>query len=150
VDPTQPRTTLGRFETFDANARFVVVRDDDGYGVWRLEDLDDGEPIERFPDTDQGYEAAAVRWKEVTKQDRRRRTPWLTPMKWVVVVSAAAWALSSALSSILFLQVGASMFEGSGVFDTLVRWSQLVTVVATATTVGGIAVYVVLWLEARR
>lgn len=29
----------GRFETFDANERFVVVRDEDGHAVRRLEKL---------------------------------------------------------------------------------------------------------------
>jgi hypothetical protein len=47
VDPESP-VAGGRFETFDANARFVVIRDDDGYAVWRLEDLSEGEPIQRF------------------------------------------------------------------------------------------------------
>ena len=56
----------GRFETFDANERFVIVRDDEGYGVWRLDDLEDGEPIERFSDDERGYEAAASRWKELS------------------------------------------------------------------------------------
>jgi hypothetical protein len=31
VDPQPPPE--GRFETFDANERFVVVRDEDGYSV---------------------------------------------------------------------------------------------------------------------
>jgi hypothetical protein len=51
----------GRFETFDANERFVVVRDDEGYAVWRMEDLGEGEPLERFTDDDVGYEARLQR-----------------------------------------------------------------------------------------
>ncbi len=38
----------GRFETLDANARFAMVHDDQGYGVWRLEDLEEGDLVERF------------------------------------------------------------------------------------------------------
>jgi hypothetical protein len=45
---TAPIPSGGRFETFDGNDRFVVVRDDDGYAVWRLEELGEGDPIERF------------------------------------------------------------------------------------------------------
>ncbi len=48
MDPEEDGSSGGRFETFDANARFVVVRDDQGYGVWRLEELDEGEPIRAF------------------------------------------------------------------------------------------------------
>lgn len=138
----------GRFETFDANARFVVVRDDQGYGVWRLDDLDDGDPIERFSDDDRGYRAAAARWKELTASARRDR--WLLMLVWVVVAAAVTWVVSSAVSSLLYLQVGATLFEGTGIFDTLVRWSQLISLVAQPLTLGGSAVYVVFWLQNRR
>ena len=140
----------GRFETFDANARFVVVRDDEGYGIWRLEELVEGDPIERFPDTDEGYEEAATRWKELTKQGRREWIPWLPRLKWVVIVSAILWALSAALSGVLVFQVGDISFDGGGVFDELFRWAQIVNGIAQPMTVGTFAVYVILWLEARR
>jgi hypothetical protein len=83
-----------RLETFDVNERFVVVRDDDGYGVWGLDDLEDGLPVERFPEIDEGFEAAAGRWKELTRQDPRHRNQWLPWLKWIVLISAVAWALS--------------------------------------------------------
>ena len=138
----------GRFETFDANERFVIVRDDEGYGVWRLDDLEDGEPIERFSDDERGYEAAASHWKQLSSD--ARRDAWLRRLRWVILVSAVIWVLSSGISALLYLQVGASLFEGTGIFDTLVRWSQLVSLVAQPLTLGGFAVYVVFWLEARR
>jgi hypothetical protein len=136
---------VGRFETFDANERFVVVRDDLGYGIWRLDDLEDGDPIERFPDDERGYQAAAARWKDLSAG--ARRDVWLRRLIGVVIVSAVTWVLSSAISALLYLQVGATMFEGTGLFDTLVRWSQLISLVAQPLTLGGLAVYVVLWLE---
>ena len=142
------RSGGGRSETFDANARFVVVRDDQGYGVWRLDDLDDGDPIERFSDDDRGYRAAAARWEELTANARRDR--WLRMLVWVVVAAAVTWVVSSAVSSLLYLQVGAILFEGTGIFDTLVRWSQLISLVAQPLTLGGSAVYVVFWLQNRR
>jgi hypothetical protein len=46
--------------------------------------------------------------------------------------------------------VGFDPFQGSGIFQTVVRWSQLISVVAQPMTLGGSAVYVVLWLEGRR
>ena len=78
MDPNDRRYSEGRFETFDANDRFVVIRDEIRYGVWRLEDLGEGEPIRRFTDDDPGYELAADMWHALTLEDRRRRSPWLS------------------------------------------------------------------------
>ena len=68
----------------------------------------------------------------------------------MILVSALVWVFSSGISALLYLQVGVSLFEGTGIFDTLVRWSQVVTLVAQPLTLGGFAVYVVFWLEPRR
>jgi hypothetical protein len=136
----------GRFETFDANARFVVVRDDVGYGVWRLEELEDGDPVERFSDDERGYEAAASRWRELTAG--ARRDVWLGVLKWVVFVSAGVWVLSGALTGVLIFEV--SSFEQRGLFQTLFRWGQITNSTTQPLTLGGFALYVVLWLESRR
>lgn len=138
----------GRFEAFDANDRFVVVRDGEGYGVWRLDDLEAGEPIERFPDDDGGYERAAERWKQLTRADRRGLDRWLPALKWIVLASAVVWALSGALSGVLFFEV--SNLDQRGLFETLARWAQVASFAAQPFTLGGFAVYVVLWLERRR
>jgi hypothetical protein len=148
VDPEEEGSSGGRFETFDANLRVAVARDAVGYGVWRLDDLDDGDPIERFSDDDRGYRAAAARWKEVTAN--ARRDGWLRKLVWIVVVAAGVWVISAAISALLYLQVGRNIFEGAGIFDTLVRWSQLISIVAQPVTLGGSAVYVVFWLQNRR
>ena len=73
----------GRFETFDANARFVVMRDDEGYGVWRIEDLEEGDSLERFADDDRGHRSAVTRWKELTGVARRET--WLGRLTWLTV-----------------------------------------------------------------
>lgn len=148
MDPTDSGPAGGRFETFDANERFVIVRDDEGYGVWRMDDLEDGEPVERFSDDERGYEAAASHWKELSAG--ARRDVWLRRLRWLILVSALIWVLSSGISALLYLQVGATLFEGTGLFDTLVRWSQLISLVAQPLTLGGFAVYVAFWLETRR
>jgi hypothetical protein len=139
--------TSGRFETFDANARFVVVRDDGGYGVWRFEDLEEGEPLERFADDDRSYGSAFTRWKELTAV--ARRDTWLGRLTWLTIVAAAVWVISSAFSALLYLQVSSSFFNGTGIFDTLVRWSQITTLVAQPLTLGALAVFLVLWLQNR-
>jgi hypothetical protein len=141
------RSSGGRFEVFDANARYVVIRDEEGYGVWRLDDLEEGQPIERCSDDDDGYERAAERWKALTKGDRRSRDRWLSRIKWVVLISAGVWALSGALSAVLFFEV--SDLNHGGLFQTLARWAQIANFAAQPFTIGGAAVYVVLWLEGR-
>lgn len=137
----------GRFETFDVNQRFVVVRDDEGYGVWRLKELDEGEPIERFPDDERGYEAATSRWKELTADELR--DAWLGRLKWVILVSGVLWVLSGAISVLLIFETN-STFGQRGLFQELFKWSQVVNSTAHPLTLGGFAVYVVLWLEKRR
>ena len=125
-----------------------MIRDEQGYGIWRLDDLEEGDPIERFPDNDEGYERAAVRWRELTRADRRDGDRWLPRIKWVVSVSAVVWALSGALSGVLFFEV--SNLDQRGLFETLARWAQIANFAAQPFTIGGAAVYVVLWLEGRR
>lgn len=136
----------GRFETFDANTGFVVVRDDEGYGVWRFDDLEDGEPIERFSDDESGYEAAASRWKQISAG--ARRVVWLGRLKWVVLVSAVMWALSGALTGLLLFEV--SSLDQRGLFQSLFKWAQFAHASAQPLTLGGFALYVMLWLEGRR
>jgi len=126
--------------------RFVVVRDDDGYGVWRLEELDEGEPIERFSDDERGYEAATSRWKELTAD--AGRAVWLGRLRWVVLASAVVWTLSGVLTGLLYFEV--SSFNQRGLFQELFKWGQITNSTAQPLTLGGFAVYVVLWLEDRR
>jgi hypothetical protein len=149
VDLNDSGRSGGRFDVFDANARFAVIRDEEGYGVWRLDDLEEGEPIERFSDDDEGYERAAERWRELTMADRRDRDRWLPRIKWVVLVSAVVWALSGALSGALFFEVSVNFDQGD-LFQELFKWAQLANSVAQPLTVGGFAAYVILWLEIRR
>lgn len=142
-----------RFEIFDANERFVVVRDDLGYSVWRYNDLEDGDPIERFSDDHDGYERAAARWKEFTKADRRERRTIhavIAPvLKWLVIASAAIWVLSAALTGVLLFEVSNLSLDGGGLFVEIFKWAQIVSGVAQPLTMGGFAVYVILWLERR-
>lgn len=136
---------------FDANARFVVIRDDEGYGVWRLEDLGEGEPIQRFADDDTGYQLAAHVWAALTREDRRRRSPWLSPLKWVVIASAILWASAAILSSTIFyLNEFEAFRDGSRDLSRFYQIMEVVSTIGYSITLGATAIYVVLWLEARR
>jgi hypothetical protein len=150
VDPTGPDPPGGRFETFDVNQWFVVIRDDDGYAVWRLEELGEGEPIKRFADDDDGYESAAAIWKELTKEKRRQRGPWFGLLRIVILVALASWVASSAIALGLSLYGGDEFFPGdpgaAAVPQTMYLLSALTFDVWIAATIA----YVVLWLENRR
>ena len=146
MDPSDTAASGGRFETFDANERFVIVRDDEGYGVWRLGDLEDGEPVERFSNDERGYEAASSHWRELSAS--ARRDVWRGRLGWVVLISAVVWGLSGALTGVLIFET--SSFDQGGLFQELFKWAQIANATAQPLTVGGFAVYVVLWLENRR
>jgi hypothetical protein len=153
VDPDGGDPSEGRFETFDANDRFVVVRDDEGYGVWRLEDLGEGESIGRFTDDDPGYELAADLWRALTIEDSRRRSPWLSVLKWTVIGSGLLWVASNVIAtSILYLNQAEVFRDG---FRDPSSWTfyqvmEVISTVGYSFTVGGTAIYVVLWLDLRR
>jgi hypothetical protein len=57
--------------------------------------------------------------------------------------------VSSTVSALLYVQISQTFFDGSGFFDTLVRWSQVTTVVAQPLTLGSLSVFAVLWLRNR-
>lgn len=147
MDPEEAVSSGGRFETFDANLRFAVARDAEGYGVWRLDELDEGDPLERFADDDRGYRSAVTRWKELTAVARRET--WLGRLTWLTAGAAALWVVSSTVSALLYVQISPTFFDGTGFFDTLVRWSQVTTVVAQPLTLGSLAVFIVFWLQNR-
>jgi hypothetical protein len=140
-----------RFETFDANERFVVVRDHEGYGVWRLDDLEEGEPIERFSDDDSGYEAAVERWGELAKAERRSRAPWMRRLKIAVILSAGIWALSSILLNGLFLwNIGLRGPFRAFPQAPIELWGGTIAQASSQVTMALVAVYVVVWLDSRR
>jgi hypothetical protein len=150
VDPSDTAPSGGRFETFDVNQWFVVVRDDDGYALWRLEELGEGEPIERFTDDDSGYESAAAIWKELTKEKRRQRGPWLRLLRIAILVALATWVTSSAVASGISLYGGDDFFPGDPSATGFPQTMYLLSALSFDVWIAGTIAYVVLWLENRR
>ena len=153
ADDEQGMTTGGRFETFDANRWFVVVRDDDGYGVWRLDDLDEDEPIERFSDDDDGYEAAAARWKTLTKQAQRESGVWLDRLRVVVLVALGLWVVASAVPALEFLleeDAAGVSFPGDPGTPLWERILYAVSTLAFDVWIAASIAYLVLWMDRRR
>jgi len=118
-------------------------------GGWRT--WAKAKPIQRFTDDDSGYELAADMWAVLTREERRRRSPWLSILKWIVIGSVGLWASGDIVSTtILYLNQFDAFRDGprdlSGFFEVM----QVITTIGYAFTFGGTALYVVLWLDARR
>jgi hypothetical protein len=144
-----PEARSGRFESFDANERFVVIRDDEGYGVWRLEDLEDGEPLERFTDDDDGYEAAARRWKQLTRASRGDLGAWMGRLRVVIVGGLSLWVASSAVPAVEAVVEEGGPFSG-GIDNVLERVAYAVSAISFDLWTAATVAYVVLWMELRR
>ena len=134
------------------NRWFVVVRDDVGYGVWRMEDLVDGEPIERFSDDDDGYGAAAARWKDLSKRDQQERGVWLDRLLVVVLVGLGLWIISSAIPAVQLLleEDGGVSFPGSPNEPLWERIAYVVSALSFDVWIAAAIAYLVLWMDRRR
>jgi hypothetical protein len=150
MDPVDPGASGDRFEIFDANQWFVVIRDDEGYAVWRLEELGESEPIERFTDDDDGYESAAARWKELTKAERRQGGRWLGPFRVVILVSLATWVAASAVALAISIFGEDNFFPGDPSADGLLQAIFLLSSLSFDVWIAATIAYVILWLELRR
>lgn len=150
MDPSGAASSRGRFETFDVNERFVVVRDDDGYALWRLAELGEGEPIHRFADDNDGYELAAARWRELTRAERRQGGVWLGRLRIVILVALVAWVTSSAIALVISLYGGDDFFPGDPSADGLARTTSLLSSLSFDVWIAATIAYVILWLERRR
>ena len=132
------------------NEWFVVVRDDDGYAVWRMEELGEGGPIERFADDDDGYQSAAAIWKELTKERRRQRGPWLRLLTIVTLVALATWVTSSAIALAISIYGGDGFFPGDPGAEGFPQIMYLLSALTFDVWIAATIAYVVLWLEDRR
>jgi hypothetical protein len=142
----------GRFETFDANEHYVVVRDDEGYGVWRMEDLEEGDPVARFRDTDDGYEAAVDTWRVLTRRQRQERGVWLDRLRNTVLVALAVWVLTSAIPIVLMLfdEDSNGFFGGDPGEPLFERILYVASSIAFDFWIGAAIAYVIVWMDRRR
>lgn len=87
----------------------------------------------------------------LTREDRRRRSPWLSPLKGVVILSAVLWATANILTSTFFyLNEFEAFRDGSRDLSGFYQIMEVVSTIGYSITLGATAIYVVLWLEARR
>ena len=83
---------MADYEPIEQTRRYVLGETDSFYGVW---DAQAGsEPLEEFPLTQEGFEGAEARFRELKRADRRERGV-LTKALWIAMfVGAVAWILS--------------------------------------------------------
>ena len=67
--------------------RYVLAEDADGYAIWERGGGDD--PLERFPETEEGFDAAERRFRELRRTPRR--TSWQMVVSVVIVAGLALW-----------------------------------------------------------
>jgi hypothetical protein len=131
------------FEYLAGNRRYVVGRDDEGYGVWPAGEETD-EALERFPDDDAGSEAAFDRFVVLT---RRGRIPRVLSVLFVVaVIDGLIWCLIGAYQTWRSVEGFDFASEGersfSRVLDTLSTLAYPVFVVS-------VGMFILLWLWSR-
>ena len=89
------------------------IRDEEGYGVWRLDDLEEGEPIERFAGRRRGVRASRGAM-ERAHEGGPSRSRSMAPADQVGRTGlGVVWALSGALSGVLFFEVVRTSTSGT-------------------------------------
>ncbi len=122
------------FEALLSSRGYVLGETAEYYGIWHRAARD--EPLERFPLTAEGFEAAERRFHELTR--RRRRDPDRPRMVLlgIVVGGAALWLVSGLLAAAF----GGSVFAGATPPGTVLEIVSVVDTVAYRLAVGALFV----------
>jgi hypothetical protein len=62
---------MSSFEVIERSRRYILGEGEESYGIWDRRGRD--EPLERFPFTEEGFDAAQARFAELRRLDRRSR-----------------------------------------------------------------------------
>jgi hypothetical protein len=76
-------------DRIEESRRYVFGEDERSYGIWDKSGGD--EPLERFPVTDEGFDAGFTRFLELTGMERRMRAQVPRALLVVVLAGAALW-----------------------------------------------------------
>jgi hypothetical protein len=117
-------------EVIDSTRRYVLGLSGTGYGVW--DRRAPGEPIQLFPENDEGYGQAERLFDELRALDVEARGMLARALRWGVFVGAAVWVASASIQ-ITLVFVSSSPFE-----DTLFRFLQSLDSVAFRVAVGAL------------
>lgn len=79
--------------------RYVLAEAEDSYGIWRL--TAEGEPLERFPLTAEGFDAAEDRLLELVRLERQERGLTARVLWYIVLFGGALWIIAGLVVTVL-------------------------------------------------
>jgi hypothetical protein len=95
--------------------RYVLAEAEDSYGIWHR--TAEGEPLERFPLTAEGFDAAEDRLRELVRLDRQKRGLTAMVLWYIVLFGGALWIIAGLAVTVLsiapFLDAPAFQFAYS-------------------------------------
>jgi hypothetical protein len=100
-DETTPEEA---FEVIDSNRWLILSRDDEGYAIWPVDNVDD-DPIRSFPPTDEGAEDAYETFVALSQARRGSLVP--LAMLMVAAIAGIAWLAATTYIAI----AGLSAFD---------------------------------------
>jgi hypothetical protein len=140
IGPVWYETNVPEFEVIAERGRFVLGEEEDSYGIWDLDNPDD-EPIERFPRTDEGFEAA---WERTRSLWRTSIDLWGRRLAVAAVAGVILWLIGGVLTAVAF---AIPLHDGS---DLVFRIAQIADTAGYRFAVGALLVLGTLAILRRR
>lgn len=114
---------MAEFEPILKSRRYVLGESEEYYGIW---DRREGRgPFERFPLTEEGFDAAEARFHELTRRRRRDPDRYRMVLLGIVVGGAALWVAAGIFTAVgyelafLGVQAEALLFRVMYVLDAV-------------------------------
>jgi hypothetical protein len=130
-------TAEGAFEVIDSNRWLILSRDDEGYAIWPVGNVDD-DPLRSFPLTDEGAEDAYGTFVALSHARRGPLVPLV--MLTVAAIAGIAWLVATAYIAI----GGVSSFA-----DPYESWVYTVSEVGYPAFLVASGLFVMTWLYRR-
>jgi len=125
--------------------RYVLARDAAGWGVWRIDSLD--EALVRYGEGDDAYQQASDFFHELERRHRAESGQWLSVLRILALIAGIVWITVRAYYEIRTASVGGS-FNSTDLFDQL-RWAQTIDDIAYSIFLFAAVAYTILWLRRR-
>ena len=84
----------GRFEILDSNARYLLGQDDEGFGIWRMQEEGD-DPVARFAATDEGEQQAWDAFNRLSRPSIENRL--IDPLIVALLTGLVGWFVTGAI-----------------------------------------------------
>jgi len=122
---------MSAFEVIERSRRYILGEGEESYGIWDRRGRD--EPLERFPFTAEGFDAAQARFAELKRLDRRARDVASKVIAVVALVGVVSWVLAVFLTGSL-----ATFILGGAAYDTAGEVALAAETVAFRLALGGL------------